>query len=137
MLSNFWRSMSMEHKEVVTVTPRSARRRFSAQFKRELVEQALRPDVSLAAVAQANGININQLARWRRLHLQDQTPVALVPVRLTQALPTATPTPITTAAAIGEIEWRHGDTRLVVRGSVDATVLRAIIAQTLAAASNT
>lgn len=127
----------MENKEVVTVTPRSARRRFSAQFKRELVEQALRPDVSLAAVAQANGININQLARWRRLHLQDQTPVALVPVRLTQALPAATPTPVATAAAIGEIEWRHGDTHLVVRGSIDATVLRAIISQTLAAANNT
>lgn len=126
----------MENKEVVMVTPRSARRRFSAQFKRELVEQALRPEVSLAAVAQANGVNINQLSRWRRLYLQDQTP-ALVPIRLTEVLPLATPAPLTTAAPIGEIEWRHGDTCLVVRGSVDATALRAIIAQTLAAASST
>lgn len=64
----------MENKEVVTVKPRSARRRFSAQFKRELVEQALRSDVSLSAVALANGINANQLARWRRLYLRDEAP---------------------------------------------------------------
>jgi transposase len=130
--------MRMENKEVVTVRPRSARRRFSAQFKRELVEQALRPEVSLAAVAQANGVNANQLARWRRLYLRDEAPTALIPVRVTEAvLPMTTAVPITASAPLGEIEWRHGDTCLVVRGSVDTTVLRTIISQTLAAARGT
>jgi transposase-like protein len=40
--------------EVVEVKPSGrTRRRYSAEFKHHLVEQALRPDVSLAAVALA------------------------------------------------------------------------------------
>jgi transposase-like protein len=135
MLSNFSTERRMESKEVVTVKPRSARRRFSAQFKRELVEQALRSDVSLSAVALANGVNANQLTRWRRLYLREQAPGALVPVVVTEAaVPTPAPLAMVASAPTGEIEWCHGDTRLVVRGSVDATVLRTIISQTLAAA---
>lgn len=40
---------------------RTARRRFSTQLKRERVAQTWRPDVSLAAVAQANGVHANHL----------------------------------------------------------------------------
>jgi transposase-like protein len=36
----------------------------------------LRAGVSLAAVAKANGVNINQLSRWRQLYPQDQSPAA-------------------------------------------------------------
>ncbi len=39
-----------QHNEIVTVTSGMARRRFNAKFNRELVEQAPRSDVSLAAV---------------------------------------------------------------------------------------
>ena len=41
----------MDEQKVVEVTPRTARRQFRKAFKRDLVEQALRPDVSMAAVA--------------------------------------------------------------------------------------
>ncbi len=124
----------MENKEVVTVKPRSARRRFSAQFKLELVEQALRSDVSLSAVALANGINANQLARWRRLYLRDEAPGALVPVVVSETMspPMLACAPSVVNTPLGEIEWRHGDTCLVVRGSVDVTALRTLISQTLA-----
>lgn len=53
----------MEDKQVVSVTPRTARRTFSKQFKRKLVLRAMSPGVSLAALAQANEINANQLSR--------------------------------------------------------------------------
>ncbi|MGI4812476.1 MAG: transposase [Janthinobacterium lividum] len=65
----------MEDKQVVAVTPRTARRSFSKQFKRELVRQALLPDVSRAALALANGINANQLARWCREHFRAEHPI--------------------------------------------------------------
>ncbi|WP_320534754.1 transposase [Robbsia andropogonis] len=56
----------MEGKQVVPVTPRTARRSFTKEFKRELVRQAMLPEVSRAALALANGVNANQLARWCR-----------------------------------------------------------------------
>ncbi len=120
----------MESKDVVAVSARTARRRFSAQFKRELVEQALRPDVSLAAVALANGVNANQLSRWRREFLQEPTAAALVPVKMIES--TVASEPIAVSVPSGEIEWRHGATCMTIRGNVDTSVLRTIISQTLA-----
>lgn len=85
-----------EEPDVVEVKPPTARRRFSKTFKRELVEQTMRPDVSMAAVALANGLNTNQLARWRREYLSDTgarpMPLpALIPVRMIDPAPLAAP----------------------------------------------
>ncbi len=44
----------------------SKRRKFSADFKRGAVEQALQPGVSCAQVARELGIGENVLSRWRR-----------------------------------------------------------------------
>ena len=58
--------MAQHEQPIVAVPPNSGKRRtFSGPFKRELVEQTLRPDVSVAGVALANGLNTNLLARWR------------------------------------------------------------------------
>jgi transposase-like protein len=46
------------------------RRRFSAQYKRELVETILASPLSLARVAREHELNQNQLARWRREYEQ-------------------------------------------------------------------
>ena len=46
------------------VAPRQ-RRRFSREFKRQLVDQC-QPGVSVAGIAMANDINPNQLQRWIR-----------------------------------------------------------------------
>jgi transposase/transposase-like protein len=128
MLLDFLRRIRMERTEDVQVTRRTARRRFSEQFKRELVEQALRPDVSLTALAQANDVNPNQLARWRRLHLQARASATLVPVTImAQPMPVTELATPASVARTGEIEWRHGQTQLVVRGDVDVAVVRAII----------
>jgi transposase-like protein len=124
----------MEDKQVVSVTPRSARRSFTKQFKRKLVQQAMLPDVSMAALAHANDINPNQLARWCREHQRanSATEIAmLVPVNIAPAISefNVAPSP---AVAVGEIEWRHGSSSVVVRGNVDTEILRTIISQTLA-----
>ncbi len=121
----------MEGKQVVPVTRRTARRSFTKEFKRELVRQAMLPDVSRAALALANGVNANQLARWCREH-QRADHVTFVPV--VSAAPSASEHARAQNAPVSptEIAWQHGNTSIVIRGKVDAEVLRALISQTLA-----
>lgn len=125
---------TMEGKQVVPVTPRTARRSFTKEFKRELVRQAMLPEVSRAALALANGVNANQLARWCREH-QRADHVTFVPV--VSAASTASEyarAPLATVPPT-ELEWLHGQTRIVIRGNVEVEILRTIISQTLASTS--
>ena len=83
--------MSKHEQSIVAIPSKSGRRRsFSGPFKRELVEQTLRTDVSVAGVALANGLNTNLLARWRREYLVAQatgTTPALIPVHVVESPP--------------------------------------------------
>ena len=83
--------MSNHEQSVVAIPPKTGKRRsFTGPFKRELVEQTLRADVSVAGVALANGLNTNLLARWRRDYLiaqaADARP-ALIPVHVADGVP--------------------------------------------------
>ena len=118
----------MEGKQVVTVTPRTARRSFTKEFKRELVRQAMMPDVSRAALALANGVNANQLARWCR-EQQHAERATFIPVAITAPV-VAAPRPHTPIVS-GEIEWRHGNASMIVRGDVNPDMLRIVISETL------
>lgn len=54
--------------------PRSrGRRRYSAEFKAQVIEACMRPGISMAAVALANGLNANLLRRWVTEH-REQIP---------------------------------------------------------------
>jgi transposase len=44
------------------------RHKYCAPFKAWIVEQAMRPGVSMAGLAMRNQINANQLRRWVQLH---------------------------------------------------------------------
>jgi len=48
----------------VDLMGRRRRRRHSAEFKASVVEECLRPGVSIAAVALAHGLNANMLRKW-------------------------------------------------------------------------
>jgi transposase len=131
--------MSMDNHEqsIVAIPPNSGRRRnFTGLFKRELVEQTLRPDVSVAGVALANGLNTNLLARWRRDYLMAQvattTPV-LIPVHVVDSPPAPLParTRPTTVPRDGEIELRRGDTTVFIRGAPDQAVIGALLRELL------
>jgi transposase len=61
--------MEKHEQSIVAVPSKSGKRRFSELFKREVVDQTLRADVSIASVALANGLNTNLLARWHRDYL--------------------------------------------------------------------
>jgi transposase len=49
--------------------PRTKRSYRSAEERRRIVEETLAPGVSVAKVAQAHGVNANQVFAWRKLHL--------------------------------------------------------------------
>jgi transposase len=51
--------------EVITSVQR--RRRWSAEEKRSMVEEAEQPGMSISAVARKYGVHPNQLFKWRRL----------------------------------------------------------------------
>jgi transposase len=48
----------------VDLMGRRRRRRHSAEFKASVIEQCLKPGVSIAAVALAHGLNANMLRKW-------------------------------------------------------------------------
>lgn len=126
----------MEGTQVIPVTPRTARRKFNKDFKRELVQQAMLPGVSRAALALANGINANQLARWCREH-QRADQVTFVPVVSPASTPSAYVHTQRSSHPSSEMVWQHGDTSIVFRGHVDADIVRMIISQTLASSRTT
>jgi len=62
-----------------------SRRQWSAEEKRRIVELTLEPGASVARVAQAEGVNANQVFQWRRAYRNgelrsDRNPSALLPV---------------------------------------------------------
>lgn len=114
---------------------RPARRRFSDQFKLQIVMQSMAPGASLSALALANGLNSNQVFKWRRDYLQQQGKVpvaqtnALLPVVITayEDAQLQTPAAPCVASPTGhmDITLRHGQIR--IEGAVDADALRMLV----------
>ena len=44
------------------------RRKRSKAERRQIVEETLKPGISVARVAQAHGVNANQIFQWRKLY---------------------------------------------------------------------
>ena len=124
--------------------PKSARRRYTAEYKSELVERSLQRGASVSAIALENGVNANVLFKWRREHLRavsggqvrGAARAMLLPVKLaTMVTPTALQaTPSRPVASEGVIEIDIGAARVRLRGSVDESNLCCVL-QALAAAA--
>ena len=134
-------SMAIHEQSVIAVSLKSGKRRsFSGPFKRELVEQTLRSDVSVAGVALANGLNTNLLARWRRDYLIAQAgghSPALIPVHVVPsppAKPLARSQPAETAGH-SEIEVRCGDIVVSIRGTPNQSILGTVLRELLTSGS--
>ena len=129
--------MGKHEQSIIAVLPKTGRRRsFTGPFKRELVEQTLRADVSVAGVALANGLNTNLLARWRRDYLIARaagTTPALIPVHFTGELPASSPARVRPVGAPndGEIEIRRNNMTVVIRGTPDQGVLGVLLRELL------
>ena len=112
--------------------PPVKRQHRSPEFKRQIVEQTLAPGASVARVAQAHGVNANQVFAWRRRYQQGllkaakRLPPGLLAVRVAeQGVPpgeTKTPRPL---SGMIQVELPKGKLRLT--GAVDREVLRVVL----------
>jgi transposase len=83
------------------------RKRWLAEEKRRIVELTLEPGASVARVAQAEGVNANQVFLWRRAYRNgelrfDGSPAALLPVVI--GSDAASVPEIAPGAGIGSVE---------------------------------
>jgi transposase len=107
----------------------NGKRVFSLAFRRWLVEQARKPDASVAGLALRHGINANQLRRW--MTVDDQISagaqaVTLLPVTIDVG--PAVPAPVAPApVAPGYIELEVFGARLKLHGEVDGHRLRIVL----------
>lgn len=116
---------------------RNGKKLYSSAFKAWIVEQALKPGVSVANLAMRHGVNANQLRRWMRLqHWREASaaasmPTAPVMVPVTIADPAPAPPPMTIddpGSPIIEIELAGARVRVPAGADLQQlrTVLRAL-----------
>jgi transposase len=105
----------------VDLMGRRRRRRHSAEFKTRVIEECLRPGVSIAAVALAHGLNANMLRKWvidgEHKRVAPQSSVGPVPEPPAMPPPTFIPLALPAATVDGEIRielQRAGTTIKVV-----------------------
>lgn len=122
----------------VTLTPSLGRQRYSREFKRQIVEESLTSGASIAAIAQAHGINANLLHKWRWSYrngecgtFAEPSTLAAVqivnPARLAVAKPSQPTTISANTKRTGHIELFFNDTRVLVHGAPDSQTLRSVI----------
>jgi transposase len=135
----------MDHTEG-TRTERGIRVRWKLAEKRRIVELTFLPEASVARVAQAEGVNTNQLFRWRReyqagqLEFSDAGSTALLPVVVadeheslkadaysgfhTDAAAEPMPQPVSTGSIHIDL---HGCAAITVEHGADGDLLRTIL----------
>lgn len=106
--------------------PVNGRRTYSKAAKQALVQICLRPGVSVAGTALANGINANLLRRWMTLYAsgakggkEASSGVALLPVSTAPAA--------VRSSTDSFIELSFMGASIRVRGPVDARALRTVL----------
>jgi len=117
--------------------PERKRQHRSPELKRQIVEETLAPDASVARVARAHGVNANQVFAWRRqyqrglLKSRNGATPGLLAVRLAEggADPTGAPMPRSFSGTI-QVELPKGQLRLT--GAVDPEALRVVLKELLA-----
>jgi transposase len=108
------------------------RRVYSPSHKRAIVEQCLRPGVSVAGIALAHGINANLVRKWIVKHRRAASEAKRSSVAPTTLLPVAvqadSPKPtVRTPAARGLIIVELHGARVELVGGVDAEALRTVL----------
>ena len=116
----------------------------SLEKKRRIVEETLRPHVSVARVAQAHNVNANQVFYWRKQYQQGllgplKPSTALLPVQISDlAAPEPIPaararsetlfsSPPTEAKPSGTIYLELAKAKLRLEGAVDPACLRVVL----------
>jgi len=114
------------------------RRRFTVEYKRQVVRTLLASAESMAQVARDHDLNHNQLARWRQQYLRGQfnealsrseATQALVPVTVAQPQPLPVPATLNGIAPsrVTSLELRLPKGTVVITGPLDGVLLRELI----------
>lgn len=121
--------MDMNLSDVRSRNRRPTYRHHSLEYKRDIVEQSLQPEISVARLAREHGLNANQVFSWRKAYREGRLertvflPVTVRPDNEAHALmkkAVASPTS-------GRLVIERSGTRLIVEGQPDAQVLRQIL----------
>ena len=118
----------------------ASRRRYAAEFKRQLVRMSLVPGASAAKIALKHQLNANLLFKWRRLYLREiagtaAEPMKLLPVTVREYADESGPAPVDTAKSArssrrtrpGTIEIELPEGRIRVKGGVEIELLRLVV----------
>jgi len=141
--------MDIKAKDTLAVPPldwrRKPRRRFTPEQRLAMVLECGQPGVSVAQVAQRNGINANLLFTWRKLHSLGQLApagkaAALLPVTVSKPVwPKVDSQPkrkyhrgstVARSAAVrspGAIEIELAGARVYLHGSISEANLQAVL----------
>jgi transposase len=111
----------------VASAARRTRRRYSVQFRREVVEQTLAPGVSIAAIALEHRLNTNLVFKWRRDHLRELAGAIDAPKMLPVTIGEAPGKGAGGTRTVGVIEIELAAGRIRLKGPVDADSLRTVL----------
>ena len=104
------------------------RRRYTVEFKRQVVAEASAEGVSAASVARRHGLNANLIFNWRRRHVGDR-PVNFVPALIVPEAPPADGDEVVPGGTAQRLEVAgHGGCGLAVDGDFDAGAFRRLLA---------
>ena len=115
------------------------RRRFTKEFRRQVVQETLAPGASVAGVALKHRLNANLVFTWRRKLLPTLAPaqsVKLLPVTVSEspgALPGVAAEPVMASKPArrykvrGAIVIEVNGAGIVLKGVVDAQALRVVL----------
>jgi transposase len=105
----------------------------SKEERRRIVEESLKSGASVALVARANGVNANQVFKWRTQYrnggLDIDSPTALVPVTISDAIQSVQPVTRRKSKAkkFGIIDIDLGHARVRIEGAADPACVRAAL----------
>jgi transposase len=105
----------------------------SKEERRRIVEETFKPGASVALVARANGVNANQVFKWRRQYrdgrLGNTSPTTLIPVKIAEAIQPVQPVSRRTSKRreSGIIDIDLGHARVRIEGRVDPECVRAAL----------
>lgn len=128
---------SQQYKPVPSADTPEKRRRpnYSPEFKRQLVELSMQPDVNVARLAREHGINDNLLFNWRHQHKRGKLPCAdspaaeLLPVNIISppVAPALQTTSLPDDTLRCEVELPGGTVKL--HGAVTPSLLRMLLSE--------
>lgn len=106
--------------------------------RRQIVEETWKPGATVAGVARAHDVNVNQVCRWRQLYREGRldepsfrrTDQTLVPVRISDAGPEGGPPRAGRGRGgrrPGVIDIDLGHARVRIEGAADADCVRAAV----------